>query len=484
MKKSIYTLILLLLYTITICQAQEKWDLRRCVDYAIANNISIKQSDIQEKISQIQYKEAKLSQYPDANFATDGAFNSGNNQDPTTYALITQSYLSAGLQFQATDNIFNWYSKQNSIMASRWEADAAKATVDKLKNDIVLSVANAYLQILLSKAQENIAQLQLQLSEAQWNNTKKLVAAGSLPELNASELEAQVATDTATYINAKGNVDLNILVLKSYMNIDASASFDIDSPPAELIPVESLADLQPEDVYNQAIVNLPQERVNDLNVKAAQKNTAAAKAAMYPTIQAFGTLNSSYLDYKTPEYQQNIVGYAPIPGLRVDAGGGNFYDVQEQVVTNGDKTGYLKSDAFGTQLSDNFRQSVGLNLTVPIFSGWSLHGTYEQSKLNTRNLELKKDLDNETLKQNIYQAYTAAIVALEKFNASKKTVDASQRTFDFTQKRYDVGMIGTFELITNQNNLFRAKLQYVQDQFDYVFKMKVLEYYKGQGLKL
>ncbi|HTB53476.1 MAG TPA: TolC family protein [Ferruginibacter sp.] len=480
MRYGLYTLIILL-FTTSI-KAQEKWDLRHCVDYALANNISIKQTDVQAKIAQLQYKENKLSQYPAANFTGDGAYNSGRNQDPTTFSLITQSYLSAGFQLQTSANIFNWYSKQNSIIASRWEADAAKASVDKLKNDIVLSVANAYLQILLSKAQQNIALLQLHLSEAQLSNTKKLVAAGSLPELNAAELEAQVATDTANYINAKGAVDQNVLVLKSYMNVDAATPFDVDSPPAELIPIESFADLQPEDVYNLAIVNLPQQRVNEFKLKAAQKDADAAKDAMYPTLAAFGTLNSSYLDYKTALYDPIIVGYNPTP-YSVNVGG-TSYTVQSPIITNGNKIGYAKSDPFGTQLSDNFRQSAGLSLTIPIFSGWSLHGAWEQSKLNTRNLELQKDADNQTLKQNIYQAYNAAVVAMEKFNASKKTVDASQRTFDFSQKRYDVGMIGTFELITNQNNLFTAKLQYVQDQFDYVFKMKVLEFYKGQGLKL
>jgi outer membrane protein len=484
MRYALYTLIILLVLSTTVKAQDTTWSLRRCVEYAIANNISIKQSDVQAKIAAIQYKQNRLSQIPDANFSTNGAFNSGNNQDPTTYQLITQSYISAGVQLQASANIFNWFSKQNTIMASGWQADAAKATVDKLKNDIVLSVANAYLQILLTREQANIAKLQLELSKAQLDNTRKLVAAGSLPELNAAELEAQVATDTATYINAKGNVDLNILVLKSYMNVDAGAPFNIDSPTVELIPMESLPELQPEDVYKLAIVNLPQERVNELNLKAAKKNTEAARAAMYPTLAAFGNLNSNYLATKTALYDQSLNGYVPVPGFRVDAGGGNYYPVEQQIVTTGDKIGYIRSNPFTTQLSDNFRQSVGLNLSVPIFSGWSLHSNYEQSKLNVKNLQLKNDLDNQTLKQNIYQAYTQAIVALEKFNASKKTVDASQRTFDFSKKRYDVGMIGTFELITNQNNLFRAKLQYVQDQFDYVFKMKVLEYYKGQGLKL
>jgi outer membrane protein len=462
----------LLLFSTTV-KAQEKWDLRRCVDYALAHNISIKQSDVQAKISQIQYKENKLSQYPNASLSGNGAYNSGRNQDPTTYALITQSYISSGIQLQSSANIFNWYSKQNSIIASRWQADAAKAEVDKLKNDIILSIANAYLQILLTKAQQNIAQLQLNLSEVQLSNTKKLVAAGSLPELNAAELEAQVATDTATYINAKGNVDQSILVLKSYMNVDAATPFDIDSPPAELIPIEQLAELQPEDVYNLAIINLPQQRVNALNLKAAQKNAEATKAAMYPTIGAFVSLASGYNNQDI-----EVTGISPTPILIGNVSGSGDDVFGTELIPQYGKTAFLD------QWNQNFRQSVGISLTVPIFSGWSLRGAWEQSKLNTRNLELQREADNQTLKQNIYQAYNAAVVALEKFNASKKTVDASQRTYDFSKKRYDVGMIGTFELITNQNNLFTAKLQYVQDQFDYVFKMKVLEFYKGQGLKL
>src|ERR1700677_985898 len=111
---------ILLLSTTAI--AQEKWDLRSCIDYALAHNISIKQSDVQAKISQIQYKENKLSQYPNASLSGNVAYNSGRNQDPTTYALITQSYISSALQLQSSANIFNWYSKQNTIIASRWQA--------------------------------------------------------------------------------------------------------------------------------------------------------------------------------------------------------------------------------------------------------------------------------------------------------------------------------------------------------------------------
>ena len=135
-------------------------------------------------------------------------------------------------------------------------------------------------------------------------------------------------------------------------------------------------------------------------------------------------------------------------------------------------------------MNKNFRQSIGISLSIPIFNAASLRTNWERSKLTIKSVELQKEADNQKIKQDIYQAFNAAMVALEKFNASNKAVLTAERTYEFAQKRYAVGMLGTFELITNQNNLFRAKLERTLNQFDYVFKMKVLEFYKGEGLKL
>ncbi len=481
MKKILTILFSILLLNNTF--GQDKWDLKRCVEYAIANNISIKQTDLQAKLAELQYKQGKLSQYPNLSFGTSGSFNSGRQQNPTSFSLITQNNLVVTGQLQTSVDIFNFYSRRNAIAASQWELEAAKANTDKLKNDIALTIANAYLQILLAREQAEIALVQLKQSQQQLSNTRKLVNAGALPELNAAELEAQVARDSASYISAKGNIEQSILALKANMNIDAAAAFEVDVPPIEKIPVENIADLQPEAVYASALANLPQQRVNDFKIKAAEKNVAAAKGAMYPSVSAFGSMNTSYIYLKTPVFDRLLSGYTPT-GLRADAGGGVFYDVQSPTFTQGDKVGYIYTDPFGTQMGDNLRKSVGISINVPIFSGGNLRTAWERAKVNMQSLELQKDLDNQKIKQDIYQAYNNAMVALEKFNASKKSLATAERTFAFAQKRYDVGMLTTLELITNQNNLFRAKLEYALNQFDYVFKMKVLEFYKGQGLKL
>src|SRR5437868_13544668 len=142
MRHTVYTIVILLFSLPT--SAQKKWTLPECIEYAMNNNITIKQTDLQTKIAELQYKQSKLGQYPNVSFSAGPGFSSGRNQDPTSFSLITQSYLSANMQLQSSAEIFNWYSKRNTIMANQWEVEAAKAATDKLKNDIALTVANAY----------------------------------------------------------------------------------------------------------------------------------------------------------------------------------------------------------------------------------------------------------------------------------------------------------------------------------------------------
>ncbi len=453
-----------------------------CVQYAMENNISVKQSALQADLASITYKQSKLSEIPNLNLTNSDGLSYGKSKNPSTGILENQNYFSVNLDLQTSVQIFNWFSKKNSILANQWSVMAANAATDKLKNDLALTVANSYLQILLAREQEQIAAIQVQQSRAQLDLVNKQVNAGALAEFNATELESQLANDTANLITAEGNVTQAKYVLKAYLNIDAADSFDIDEPAMDQIPVMPIGELQPADVYASALANQPQQRMNEYNLKAAEKNSLAAKGMLYPSISAFGSLGSSYGYFRTPQFTQVFTGYAP-SGLVITDNSGNVVDVQKPVYKNGVRSGYITSDPFGTQFNNNFGQSIGLSISVPIFNGWQAKGNYKRTQINIKNLEYQQDLDNKTLKQNIYQAYNAAFVALQKLTSSEKAVQAAQKTYDYTLKRYTIGMIGTLELVTNQNNLFTAKLQYALNQFDYVFKMKVLEYYKGTGLK-
>ena len=475
--KKLLPLSYLCLLSTLLTYAQDKWDLRRCVEYAVNNNVSVQQQDVQARIYALTYKQSKLSQIPLLSFQGNLSFNSGYTQNPQTYTLSTSSLYYNTYALQASVNVFNFNYLRNTIAGNKLAWQAQEAMTDKIKNDISLNVANAYLSYLLSSEQAKSAGLQVSYSRANLENTRKLVLAGSVPELNAAELESQLAQDSSAYVTALSSVQQQIIVLKGYMSYDAGADFVLDNPPVDKIPVEKISDLQPENVYALALLNQPLQKSDKLNIASYTKFVSAAKGAMYPTLTAFGSLGSTYTNQG-----QEVVGYAQAnPPLGKVTVGGTDYQVYPLEPYNVPQLGY---QPYFSQLNTAFRQTIGVSLNIPILNGGSLKMAYQKSKLGLKNAELQQDANNIALKQNIYQAYQLAVAALQKYESQVKTLEATQKSFDFAQKRYNVGLLSTIDLLTNQNNYFKAKNDLLYDQYDYIFKMKVLEFWKGMGIKL
>ncbi len=467
------------LLTSLFAKAQEpaKWDLRKCVEYALEHNISVRQADVQARIFALTYEQSKLSQYPSIFLQNSSGYQFGRSIDPSTNEFTNERILFANHALNVNLDLFNWFSKKNTIAANRLQAEAYTEGVEKAKNDIALNVANAFLQIVLNAEQIKISDVQVKQSMEQVDIIRKQVAAGALPELNLAEMETQLATDSANLITANSNYILSVLQLKALLNIDADAAFDVAIPPVELIPVEPLAELDPAVVYQLATTNMPQQKINDLNLQAAIKNVAAAKGGMFPSLSLFGGLDSRYSNAQKL-FPRNFIN-SVVPIGFVDVNGTNYIvNTQTEVPTAFTKNTYFR------QLNNNFSQGVGLSLNIPIFNGGAARTNWKKAKLNVISVELQKEFDSKTLKQDIYQAHANAVAAMQKFNAQSKSVETAQKAYDFAKKRFDVGLLNTIDLITNQNNLFRAKINMVSAQADYVFKMKLLEFYKGQGLKL
>src|SRR5450631_3502005 len=434
-----------LLFTIFSCLnvvAQDKWDLRHCVEYALANNISIKQADIDARTSKLIYEQSKWAQYGSANGTTSAGLNFGRSIDPTNNIYVDQQGLSQVYSLQVGVTLFNWFALRRARESNQFNYDAQVVNIDRIKNDVTLNVADAYLQALLSKQQVTLAQTKLFLTKHQLDNTRALVDAGSVPELNAAELEVQFATDTAAIITAQESYDINNLQLKAILNLDAAAPFDLDTPPVETIPVEPIASLRPDVVYAIAVGTFPQQKMNDLRITAAAKNVDYNRGRLYPTLSAFGALGSNFFNDLR---QINFVntGYQPTPGFpyAFNSGTGNKDTVFSQTghtVYSGQPF-YKAWTGYGSQLSNNFGQQVWLQLNVPIFNGNSARTNYKKAQLNVITAKLTKDNDLLTLKQNIYQAYYNAVASLEKFEANKKAVTVAERSFDLSTKRYNIG---------------------------------------------
>lgn len=460
--------------------AQDTWSLQRCVDYALANNISVKQQDVQKRLADLTLKQSQMSQLPNLNGAAGGGLNFGRNADPATYAFVTKSYFASDLTLNMDVSIFNWFSKRNTIAANKLEAQANGFLMEKARNDLGFNVANAFLQILLYKEQVKVNEVQVKLTLNSLENTKKLVQAGSVPESNQADLEASLAQDSTNLVTAQNNEILSVLQMKALLNLGFDIPFQPEVPAnISSLPLPRMDEVAPEMVYSAALATYPLIKTDELRIQSAKKSLAAAKGALYPTLSFSAGMGTQYSENYSERDFSNIkgpfvdtLGTVKVGGSDYDVLGRPRYDVGSRTIP------------FSTQLSNNFYQNVGLRLRIPILNAWQQRTAVNRAKLDVYNKELTRDLDNQKLRQDIYTAHANAIAAIQKYSASSVGVTSAQKSFDFATKRYNLGLLNTIDYITIQTKLFKAQIDKVSAQYDYIFKMKLLEFYRDQKIAL
>ena len=485
--KYILSLVLVALSVVSNAQLPSKWDLKTCVEYAVQHNISVQQADVQSRLAKLQADLAKNSQLPTLSGTSGMGLRLGRSIDPTTNGFTNTQFLYNNFGLNGGVQIFNAGKLRNNAAATNYSWQASVADMQNASNDISLNVATYYLQILSAIEQTEIAKIQIQQTIEQLNATKKRVEVGLLPEINLLELETQLANDSSSYISAYSSVEQSKLSLKAVLNLDASSPFDVIVQPVDQIKLQSFADLQPDYVFNIASQNLPNIKAANLRVKAADKNILSAKAGFYPTLSFGYNLSSNF---------SNSFKY--ISGYEMD--GFSSINAASPFVTMNNTKYYVQSpiyspvsatrnwgnvwNGWGNQVNNNFGQSLGFQLSIPIFNAGQSKIAYQQAKLNYRNAALQEENTQRKLKQDIFSAYTNAIVALNKLNATQKAVSSSEKAYTFASKRYELGLLGTIELLNNQNNYLKAKVNFKAAQYEYVFRIKLLEFYKGESLSL
>ncbi len=446
MRLYILPLILLICISVTGQDTTNRWTLRKAVDYAVKNNLTVHQADIQRMYADIDLNQANMAKLPTLGGSVSAGYSFGLSDNPVTGTLESSNFFSTQAGLQTNYTIFNWFVRRNNIEANRLALDATKAGIERVQNDISLSVANTFLQAMLNNETVRIAELQLSQSQEQLRNTNALVRAGTVPELNSLQLQAQVATDSANLIQAQSSFRQAIIQMKALLNLPQDTTFSIVIPPVELIPLDNLSDLEPRFVYNQALTNQPLQKINELRLQQAGYQVKIARGAMYPAFFAQGGLNTRFLTSNT------IPTAFKVPFFR--------------------------------QLNNNFGQNIGVGLSFNIFNQYQARNQWNRSKVQVQQFQIQQRQDNATLQSDIFNAYELAVAALQKYNASVRQVEVSQQALDLANKRYELGILNVLDLIITQNNLQRARIEMVRNRYDYVFKMKVLEFYKGNGIRL
>ena len=450
----------------------ESWSLQQCIEYALVNNLSIKQSELTRKLSEAEYLQSKMNLFPTLNGNISHSYNFGRTIDPFTNQFATDQVLSQNFSLSAGLLLFNGFQNQNNIKQQKYNLLASQQDLEKMKNDISLSIATAYLQILFAEELVFNATGQVATTKQQVERTKKLVDAGSLAKSLLYDIEAQMATEELNLVNAENQLTMAYLNLAQMLELENVKEFKIVRPNLDA-PDASVLSMSAEQIFQLAMTGMPEIKSSEFKVKSSERGLKAAQGGLYPRLTLSGAFGTGYSgankDYTyTPTLSWDTTTYF--------TSGGDF------VLSPAFSTTSQTKD-FSTQIDDNLNKSVGLHLTIPLFNNLNSRTTVQRSKINMMNVRLQYEQTRNTLRKNIQQAYADAFASLKKYQASQKSLSALEESFRYTEQKFTENMINSFDYADAKNRLSRTRSEMLQAKYDFFFKIKVLEYYQGKPLK-
>ncbi len=473
MKHKIGLSFLLLFFAFSNLMAQNIWSLEKCVQHAQDNNISVKQTAIAIANAEIQHVQNKAAWHPNANFGGSFGVNLGRSIDPTTNTFETQTSNFNGWQFSTGAPIYQGGRIKNSIKQSEMDLEASKYDAEQTIRDISLNVATQYLNILFAEENLVIAENRLKLSNEQLAQTEKLIRAGAVPAANRYDLEAQIARDEQNLTSSQNNLEIAYLALKQSLFLEPDYDLSIERINID-VPVENIDNLSLREVYERAIQSEASIKAGDFRVKSADISIDIAKAGQRPSLSLSANVSSNY-----SSFGREVVG--------VETG---FNEIPIQIMGNTVDIGFptsspiFEDQAYFDQLNQNLGGGISATLQVPIYNRKTVRSNIERSKLNVENLKLQNEQLKQQLKTNVQSALANAKAAKKTYESAQKSIEASKIAFENAEKRYKVGAINSLELTTARNNFDAANSELIRSKFDYIFKLKVVDFYMGKKLSL
>ena len=470
-KRSFLSLIAMLVCSITIQAQSKKWTLEECVTYAIQNNISIKQSELDSKMALIDKKSAVGRFLPSLNASASHSWNIGLNQDITTGLLQnkTTQFTSAGANVGI--DIYSGLQNQNTLRKANLSIVAAKYQLVKMKEDIALNVANAFLQVLFNKENLKVQKEQLRINEKQYVRSEELVKAGSIPRGDLLDVKATLALNNQNVITAENSLLISKLSLSHLLQLKDFENFDVVDD-TDVKDANNIMAQTPSAIYEKAFEGRTELKIARTNLEIAEKNVAIAKGAFQPTLQGFYSFNSRVA------YSDRVTGVIPNTSNPTSIVG--FVEGTNQNVLSPNFTRVLGNPApFFDQFNTNKGQSFGMQLSVPIFNGFSARNNVERSKVSLERSKIAVEQQNLDLQRNVYTAFADAKGALNAYESSVAALEARQGAYNYATEKYSVGLMNSFDFNQSQTLLTNAQSEVLRTKYDYIFKIKILEFYFG-----
>ncbi|WP_159021868.1 TolC family protein [Formosa sp. L2A11] len=440
--KKITLLGLFLFSGITIYAQDDKlWTLEACVDYALENNISIKQSELDSKLTDLDKSQAIMDFMPTLSANSSFSINTGANINPTTNQFENQTFRSASGGINTGVNLFSGLQNWKSLQRAKINIIASQYQLDKMRDDISIYVANAFVDILYNKEQIKVLESQNQITKENLERTKELVDAGVLPQGDLLEIKATDATQIQQIIAAENDLFITKIGLAQLLQIEDYKNFDIAEEDYGLFP-DSILEEDASTIIAKAKEEVYDVKVAETNLELAKKDLELSRTLYYPTL-------SAYMGYSTYWSSTNL----------------DF--------TTG------KEMAFMDQLSTFDGTSLGLQLSVPIFNGFTTRNNVKRSQVNVERSKYLLEQANLDLESKVYQAYNDAKNAKKSYEAAMQTAEARKLAFEYAQERYTVGLSNAFDFNQSSITYENAQSEVVRTKYQYIFKVKVLEFYFG-----
>jgi len=448
-----YLFILAVLFTGIISPslyAQKTWSLEDCIMYAFENNIQIKQQKLNSEIYKNDLFQLKANLFPDLNAGASASQSFGRGLDASTYEFSNQQIKSSSFSINSSVTLFNGLQQYNTIQQNKFNLLASIQETEKLKNDISLMIAGAYLQILMDMELLAVAENQLGITKLQVDRTSKLVEAGSLAKGSLLEIQSQAASEELMVINSQNALDISYLTLTQFLDLDSTGGFSIEVPELGAI-VDRPITMSIGNIFDEARSTLPQVKSAEFQLESAKKNLDIARGARSPRLTLSGSYGSYYSDIRKLYTVENPAG---------------------------------KEYPFSDQLKDNANTVVSFGLNVPIFNGWMINTYVSNAKLGIINSKLQLENTENLLFKDIQKAYTDAVAARKKYFATEQALISMEESFRYTEQKFEVGLVNTVDYNAEKNRLTQTESELLQAKYDYIFKTKILDFYMGIPLSL
>jgi outer membrane protein len=422
----------------------KQWTLEECIRYAIEHNIDLKLQEQERQSRETELNTSKNAWLPNLNAGVSQNFDFGRSENREG-VIDDNTGASTSGALQTSMPVFDGFRIVNDIAAKKLNLQAATEALNKAKDDLAVNVASYFLQALYTKEIRKVAELQTELTGEQVKKTEALVSTGKAPESQLYDIKAQLAKDEATLTEARNNVQLALLDLAQSLELERlGTDFDITAPETGDVIADNMSSIiPPDEIYNYAVTFKPVIKQQEYLLESQRKMLKVAQAGYYPTLN----LGASY-----------ATGYYHFSGV--------------------------ENMPFSDQLRSNERKTVGLSLNIPIFNRFEVRNSIRTARIGITSRELMMENSKKVLYKEIQQAYYNATAAQENYIAAGKAVEASEKSFSYAEERYEAGKSTVFEYNEAKTKYAQSLSEQVQAKYNFIFRAKILDFYRGLPLAL